>query len=197
MVNIIGEFAVMLFLAVYYVVPAYVANGLAVVTGGGAPIDMGKKLRDGHRIFGDGKTFRGFVGGIVCGFAAGLIQMALAPSINDVFQHLIIDLGFNPEIGYNAQIIFYVEPLRAFLLPLGGLFGDLVGSFIKRRLDLERGKPAPLIDQLDFICFALLFSYFIAPISWQYLAILLIFTPIIHLIANISAYYLKIKKVPW
>jgi len=195
--DVFSEFAVMLFLAVYYVIPAYVANGLAVVTGGGTPIDLGRKFRDGRRIFGDGKTIRGFTGGVICGFLAGLLQMIAAPHLNSFIQQLITAYGLNPAISFSAEAIVYTPPLRAFLLALGGLTGDLVGSFIKRRLNLERGRPAPLIDQLDFICFALLFSYFISPISWEYIVILIVLTPIIHLIANIVAYWLKLKSVPW
>jgi CDP-2,3-bis-(O-geranylgeranyl)-sn-glycerol synthase len=197
MVNLIGEFAVMLFLSIYFVLPAYFGNGLAVVTGGGTPLDLKRNFIDGRRVFGDGKTIRGFIGGLIFGFIAGLIQMFAAPIINGIFQQLIIDFSLNPAIGVNAAIILFVSPLRAFLLPLGGLTGDLVGSFIKRRLNFERGRSAPFLDQLDFILFALLFGYFISPFSWEYVVILLVFTPIIHLIANIIAYGAKLKKEPW
>ncbi len=197
MADVLSEFAVMLFLSVYYIIPAYVANGLAVVTGGGQPIDLGRNFIDGKRIFGDGKTIRGFIGGVICGFLAGVIQLFVAPYLNGFIQQLITVYAFNPVISVQAQLIIYTPPLRAFLLSLGGLTGDLVGSFIKRRLNLERGKPAPFIDQLDFICFAILFGYFITPINIEYLIILIVLTPIIHLLANIAAYYLKLKNVPW
>lgn len=197
MADVLSEFAVMVLLAIYYIIPAYVANGLAVVTGGGKPIDLGRYFRDGRRIFGDGKTIRGFIGGVLCGFLAGIIQMIIAPYLNGFIQQLIIVYDFNQVISVQSQLIIYTTPLRAFLLALGGLTGDLIGSFIKRRLNLERGRPAPLIDQLDFICFALLFGYFITPISVEYIIILIVLTPVIHLIANIIAYYLKLKSVPW
>ncbi|WEU41038.1 MAG: CDP-2,3-bis-(O-geranylgeranyl)-sn-glycerol synthase [Candidatus Odinarchaeum yellowstonii] len=197
MADVLTELAVMLLLAVYYAIPAYVANGLAVITGGGKPIDLGRKFRDGRRIFGDGKTIRGFIGGVACGFIAGLIQLLIAPYFNEFIQPLITLYSLNPVISGQYQLIIYTPPLRAFLLALGGLTGDLVGSFIKRRLNLERGRPAPFIDQLDFICFALLFAYFITPISLEYIIILIVLTPVIHLLANIAAYYLKLKSVPW
>ena len=36
--------------------PAYIANSVAVLTGGKYPIDQGRTLSDGKRILGDGKT---------------------------------------------------------------------------------------------------------------------------------------------
>ena len=42
--------------------PAYLANTIAVLTGGKYPIDQGKTLADGNRILGDGKTWSGLVG---------------------------------------------------------------------------------------------------------------------------------------
>ena len=47
--------------ALWFFVPAFVANPAAVLFGGGAPIDSGRTLRDGERVFGDGKTWRGLV----------------------------------------------------------------------------------------------------------------------------------------
>ena len=46
--------------------------------------------------------------------------------------------------------------LIGFLLGFGALLGDALGSFLKRRLGIGRGKPAPILDQLDFIIVALI-----------------------------------------
>jgi len=51
--------------ASWLMLPAYMANPTAVVFGGGTPVDMGKNWKDGRRIFGDGKTFRGLIGGTI------------------------------------------------------------------------------------------------------------------------------------
>ena len=65
--------------AIYYYLPAYFANGMPIVFGGGLPIDFYKKWPDGRRIFGDGKTFRGLLFGIGIGtLAIGLIQNNVA-----------------------------------------------------------------------------------------------------------------------
>jgi len=48
--------------ALWFILPAYIANGTPVVLGGGPPIDGGKGLSDGYRIFDDvadtGKTLK-------------------------------------------------------------------------------------------------------------------------------------------
>src|SRR5207244_4565349 len=59
--------------ALWFFLPAYVANPMAVVFGGGTPIDFGRTLRDGERLFGDGKTWRGLVGGTLAGALLGLL----------------------------------------------------------------------------------------------------------------------------
>src|SRR2546428_10204618 len=53
--------------ALWFFLPAFVANPMAVVFGGGTPIDFGRTLRDGERLFGGGKTWRGPVGGTLSG----------------------------------------------------------------------------------------------------------------------------------
>ena len=52
--------------------PAYLANTIAVLTGGRYPIDQGKMYSDGNRILGDGKTWSGLIGGTIGGIVVGL-----------------------------------------------------------------------------------------------------------------------------
>ena len=177
--------------AIWLILPAYIANSSAVVIGGGIPIDFGKTWR-GKRIFGDGKTWRGFFGGIVTGILAGFIMNIFAPNT----------FGKYP-----------VFPFIIFSLSCGALLGDLTKSFIKRRLGKERGEKWILFDQLDFLIGAFVFSCFISIIlekagftsqNWflssfsiWHIIFLLIFTPLIHYATNIIGYSLKLKKVPW
>ena len=57
--------------AIWLVIPAYIANASALLVGGGTPIDFGKKLKDGRRFLGDGKTWRGLFVGTFVGMTAG------------------------------------------------------------------------------------------------------------------------------
>ena len=143
--------------AIYFFLPAYVANIFACLLGHGRPVDFGKNFIDRRRILGDGVTIRGSA---------------------------ILGL-FNEKL------------FLAFLLSSGAIAGDAVGSFIKRRLGIARGAPAPLLDQLNFVVGALLFASFAAEIPLQTVIILFVLTPIGHLVVNKTGYLLKLKDVPW
>src|SRR5947209_20442553 len=62
--------------ALWFFLPAFVANPMAVVFGGGTPIDFGRTLGDHERLFGDGKTWRGLLGGTFAGAFLGSLLNA-------------------------------------------------------------------------------------------------------------------------
>ncbi|MEN3051252.1 MAG: CDP-2,3-bis-(O-geranylgeranyl)-sn-glycerol synthase [Candidatus Methanosuratincola petrocarbonis] len=88
-------------------------------------------------------------------------------------------------------------PIHSFLLALGALSGDILGAFIKRRIGIERGHPAPLLDQLDFVVGALLFLYPVYQVTLEQVVFIMAVTPPIHLLTNYFAYRLGLKKYPW
>ena len=155
--------------ALKFIFPAYCANAIPVITGGGHPIDFGKKFFDGKPIFGKNKTFRGFFSGLIVGTAVGLLE----------------------SIFFNYPIAF------GFLLSLGALFGDLAGAFLKRRLGMAPGDLLPIIDQIDFIVGAVLFSLPLSILDLNLAITVLIITPPIHLLTNFAAYKLGLKSNPW
>src|SRR2546422_10291580 len=73
----LGDIALAMGLAFWFLLPAYVANPMAVVFGGGVPMDFGRVLRDGRRVLGDGKTWRGVAGGAPAGVALAAILRIL------------------------------------------------------------------------------------------------------------------------
>ncbi len=163
--------------ALKFIFPAYCANGTPVLAGGGTKMDFGRNFRDGKRVFGNNKTFRGFFFGWGVGFLVGLIE-------GFVF-------GFD-----NYPVLFAV------LIPLGALLGDLTGAFVKRRLDIAPGGLLPVVDQIDFVVGAVVFALPLALInwsglSWEVILTVLLITPPIHLFTNFLAYKLKLKKNPW
>jgi CDP-2,3-bis-(O-geranylgeranyl)-sn-glycerol synthase len=168
--------------AVWLMLPAYIANPMAVVFGGGKAIDFGKNWSDGGRILGDGKTFRGLVGGTACGIVIGLIQRQVA----------------------SGNEIFVIPSMTAIItLSFGALLGDMVKSFFKRRLGYERGAELPLIDQLDFVAGAWVLTYVFDPqwftdnFTFWIIITVLVLTPVLHRLTNIIGYHIKVKKEPW
>jgi CDP-2,3-bis-(O-geranylgeranyl)-sn-glycerol synthase len=87
--------------------------------------------------------------------------------------------------------------LLGFTAGSGAMIGDLIGAFIKRRLGLPRGAPAPILDQLDFIIIAILFASFLIKITPSMIFIVILITPFIHILVNGIAYKLGKKKEPW
>lgn len=186
MLEILGETGILILKSLWLILPAYAANSFAVIAGGGTPVDFGKKFYDEKRIFGDGKTWKGLIGGVVFGMSIGLVQTCSADSI------AFPSFGFFPS--------FFVV---LFCLTFGALFGDLCKSFVKRRVNIKRGGKLPVIDQLDFVIGAFLFLLILSP-SWffqnftvYHIIIILVVTPLLHRIMNIVGYKIGKKKVPW
>jgi len=168
---------------VIFILPAYFANSVPVLLGGGVPIDGGKKWKDGQRLFGDGKTVRGFFAGVAAGVAVGAVEGLLLAGGNwDIYQS-----------GANIYV------LAGLLLGCGAMAGDLLGSFIKRRQGLARGKPSLVMDQLLFLALALLFVYPLANglLTLAAVLFLAVLTYFVHVGANVLANRLGLKKVPW
>jgi CDP-2,3-bis-(O-geranylgeranyl)-sn-glycerol synthase len=163
------DIATLIIGAMKFIFPAYCANAVPVIAGGGKPMDFGKNFFDGKRVFGNNKTYRGFFFGLAVGIAVGLVECFL--------------------FGY--PILFSV------LSPLGALLGDLAAAFLKRRLGIAPGGLFPVVDQVDFVVGALLFSLPLAIVSWELAVAVLIITPPIHLVTNFVAYKLGLKKNPW
>ena len=152
-----------------FVFPAYFANAAPVIFKGHRAIDMGKKFVDGKPIFGENKTLGGFISGLIIGTAVGLIESKI----------------------FNFPLPF------GFMTALGALVGDLIGSFIKRRMGKKPGEPLPVVDQLDFILGASAFSLLVMPPKIEVFLIALMITLPIHLATNYLAYLLKLKKNPF
>jgi len=172
--------------AIWLMLPAYIPNNCAVLFGGGTPLDFGRTFKDGRRIMGDGKTYRGTIAGTFCGIGVGLVQNALAPQ-----------LGL-PSFGAG-----YEQTLILLGLSLGAMLGDIVASFFKRRLGLKRGDQLFFVDQLDFVFGSFALTVLLVPEwFWQNFTLpivitVLIITPILHRITNIIGYRIGAKREPW
>lgn len=177
--------------AFWLILPAYIANGSAVLVGGGKSIDFGTTWWDGKRILGDGKTWRGLFAGTFLGMTGGfgLVVAAKYIRLSD-FAYL----NLNDFEGFPLMI-----PI-IFSLCFGALIGDIVKSFFKRRIGKNRGEDWIIFDQIDFILGALLFSLLISVVldvlnimsnNWFFknfnlwhILFLIFITPFIHLTAN-------------
>ena len=172
------DIIILIFQALWLIWPAYCANAFPVVMKGKTSLDFNKNLGK-ERLLGKSKTIEGTIGGIVIGILIGLLQTQIHP--------------FFPE---RLGLMQFTLPL-IIALSVGALFGDIIGSFIKRRLSIQPGKKTVPLDQLDFLVFALIFAGIFASIDILIIVILILLTPPIHLITNIIGHSAKLKRRPW
>lgn len=200
--------------------PSYISNAAMVIVGGGKPVDGGRDLIDGRRLFGDHKTWRGLIFGplllgIPISIAVFFIFIALWPYIHPIIE-AAAELGqyklyIDPNIyrfyfiGGPIPIGILVLVVRIIFCSYGAAIGDLIGSCLKRRLNIASGAPFWIVDQLDFAIFSILFA-FIPELFFPGLyyvpdpnifIFLMILTPAVSIIANTVAYVIDMKDVPW
>jgi len=174
-------------------IPAMIPNSSAALFGGGTPIDFGKTWK-GKRILGDGKTWRGLIGGVLSGILIGLILLQISYMCGDTSNFW----GYGPAYSNIGVIV---------CLAFGSLLGDMCGAFIKRRLGLERGQKAPILDQYDFVIGAFLVTALFFPNfvydnyieGWHLAALIFIIVIMfaLHRAVNIIGYKMGVKKEPW
>ena len=172
-----------IFIVLLIMSPAYLANTIAVLTGGKYPIDQEKLHSDGNRILGDGKTWSGLIGGTIGGMIVGY---GLIVSIHEYIWESL-----------DISILFF--------LSFGALFGDMTASFYKRRQNLQRGDKFPLLDMYDFIFMSLLMCFIFEREwllswildGWVPLFTILVLTPFLHRGVNIIGYKIGVKNEPW
>ncbi len=152
-------------------VPTFAAK-IPVIKNWNTPIDLWGKYKGG-RILGDNKTWRGIVFGTLVGGLVGLIQYKLIlPSQTSSFY------------------IFVATASMGF----GALFGDVVESFVKRRLGVKPGKSWFPFDQLDYIFGGLIFIYPFIHLSLKLMVAIVIVYWGLHLIVNYMGYMLGINE---
>jgi CDP-2,3-bis-(O-geranylgeranyl)-sn-glycerol synthase len=175
--------------AFYFVLPAYVANMCPVIFAKfgllkflNRPIDSSAKL-GGRDLFGQNKTWRGLVAGIIGGIAVALLQAAV---------YFLPTFNYISLVNYNDEWLIFGA-----LAGAGAIIGDLVKSFFKRRINIKPGDSWPVFDQLDFILGFFLFTFVIIWPGWLIFVTVCLVTLILHPLVNIIGYLIGWKKVWW
>jgi hypothetical protein len=147
----------------------------------GQPVDMGLTLR-GRRLFGDNKTWRGFLG-MVPGCAVAFPAWAL-----------LFDAWELSLLGYAG--------LGA-VCGLGFMAGELPNSFVKRQLDIPPGEApkSPLwrgvgwvVDRFDSLVGGLLAMSCVVPMSAAVWVGCLVVGPGVHASLSYALYKAGVKR---
>jgi CDP-2,3-bis-(O-geranylgeranyl)-sn-glycerol synthase len=161
--------------SLYFFLPVYFANMAPVlftsVRFADTPIQ--------EKWFGKNKTWRGIlVSTLTGGIVFWIQQLAHAQGFTSLslieYTHYPVVLGFS--MGF------------------GAIIGDLVKSYYKRKEGIAPGKPWYFFDQIDFVLGGILFSFFFIVPSANVILVLLIASPILHLIVNYIGYVVGIRK---
>lgn len=173
--------------ALYLFLPAYVANMAPVVATKvnifprlNIPLD-GSNKDTAHPLFGVNKTYRGFV-------------VAILASIGVAFLQLLVRRNGAGKLFTAFPYTYENFLLWGLVLGVGALTGDLVKSYLKRRLGIAPGQRWLPWDQLDMVIGGIVFGFLLYRFSWQQVLVLLIVSPLLILIVNWVSYWLKIKK---
>ncbi len=168
--------------------PAYCANMAPVVFKKylpflDVPVDFGRKIKN-KPIFGSTKTFRGFFVGIL---SAILIVF---------LQKFLLDYSFFEKIS----IINYKEYnfiVIGFIFGFGALFGDLMESFVKRRIGKSSSESWKIFDQLDYVVGTLLFISIVVGLNIAQILSITFLSLILTIIANQIAWKAGLRKERW
>lgn len=179
-----------IFSCLYFFLPAYFANitpplskRVGIFNFLDKPVDGGKMFL-GQPLFGNHKTWRGVICGLIVGFTTVLVQRGLYRF------SAIQNISF---LNYRQINIF----LLGLLFPGGAVFGDLLFAFVKRRLKLKPGTKFLPFDQTNYVIGAALFLspfFEIPPVVWISLFILSFF---LHIIINRLGFYLGLHNARW
>lgn len=169
--------------ALWFILPAGIANICASLSRYvpilNYPVDFGKSWR-GKRIFGDHKTWRGIILGILFGLLTFWLQQYLYQF--DFFENLSLT-------DYSQQTWVF-----GFLLSSGAVWGDVARSFFKRRVNIAPGKSWFPFDQIDYTIGALVAISFVYFPGWGLSLLIIGFGLLLHILFNLIGYVLKLQR---
>ncbi|MEK7089135.1 MAG: phosphatidylglycerophosphatase A [Patescibacteria group bacterium] len=127
-----------------------------------------------EKTFGKNKTWRGFLGAIITGTLSYLILVKLNIIIFPVDSNLIIFIGF--------------------LFSFGTIGGDLVKSFLKRKIGIKEGESWMPWDQIDYILGMIILTYFIYQYAFNQIIFLLVLGGTISALVHRFGYIIKMNS---
>ncbi len=160
----------------FWFTPAFVANGMPVIVKNIYPFSLWNTPIS-EKYLGSHKTWRGIVMGVgFAGIIAG-VQFYFFPQYFPFFSS------------------FFSAFLGGMFLGFGALMGDIVESFIKRKIGKRPGEALFFWDGVDYIIGSMLCMMFFTPLFVEDVLFLLLLAPLLSLFSNSVAYVLGWKSV--
>jgi len=165
--------------------PAFIANAIPVVAK-----NIPYIRRFSHPIhpvwFGRNKTMRGLIAGILWGMLVWILLYTFRGSIVRMLP--VYSDFYNIYSGWGNAVFF------GGWIALGALIGDMVESFIKRRLWIKPWSMFQPWDGIDYMLWAIIFM-----LPWyngglfEYIFLLIVW-PLLSLVMNTLAYHISWKE---
>lgn len=157
------------------------------------PMDGGRTLRDGRRIFGEHKTWKGFFGYIVFNAALGVLWGWVCKSQALSARNLFYALHENSAL-FNLRI--------GILEGLAYALFELPNSFMKRRLGIAPGKAPDgflrgffiFLDQADSVFGCVLVLCLFYPLSAGMYILYVMLGALTHIVFNMLLYALGVRR---
>lgn len=158
------------------------------------PIDGAKKLKDGNRIFGDNKTWKGLIGYIILGIITTVIWGLVCDKVAYLGEHNYFYINHHNTVSYNLVI--------GLSLGIAYSLFELPNSFIKRRLKIKEGKTTEgmikwvfvILDQADSLLGCVLVISFVYRMTILFYFGYVLLGALTHLVINILLYLIHLRK---
>ena len=157
------------------------------------PMDGGKTLKDGNRVFGENKTWKGFFGYVLLNIVF-MVLLGIICRVAGIEEYNMFYYGTTNTLANNCII--------GLLLGLAYAVFELPNSFMKRRLGIVPGKSMTgakkvffvFIDQADSIfgCVLVVCLYCSMSVGFYFAYVLV--GAVTHIIINMLLYLLKLRK---
>lgn len=149
-----------------------------------APLDFGKYYR-GKRVFGEHKTWRGLLAGVIAGTLTLWLQ-----------QYLFVEYAWVRSFASSVDYAALPTLLVGALFAIGALGGDALESFFKRQRGIAPGKGWFPFDQIDYIVGGAIATMpFVSLSLLQYIWLLFLWL-IVHVASTVIGFMLKLKDSP-
>jgi len=161
--------------ALYFFLPAYFANM--------APVFFRKvpflAMPVSEKYFGKNKTWRGLFFAVVLG------------TIVFGIQKYVYYIGYTrlSLLDYNGFSL-----MLGFTMSLGAILGDLLKSYYKRKEGIKPGEPWWFWDQMDFVIGGIVGSCVVYVPYADVILVILIASPLLHILVNYIGYFLGIRE---
>lgn len=180
-----------IFFALWFFLPAGIANMTPILA---AHIPLLKKLDypmdffatfRGKRVFGEHKTWRGLMTGVIFGTLTLWLQVIAV-------EHSSWLASVTSTVGYENLPVLMLGPLFG----LGALLGDAIESFFKRQIGRKPGEGWFPFDQTDYIIGGAIATTPFVQLSLVQYGMLIVLWLVVHVISSAIGYYLGLKERP-